>query len=260
MVLALQSPKTMRYFQQLPFSVRLEWGSAAIKQLGPEVDCIVVIDIMSFSTCVNIAVEQGAVVYPYPWGDETAQHYGNERGAAVASSKRRFAGGWSLSPQSMLNTTVGLKLVLPSPNGSACTFLARDLGKRVYCASLRNLAATAIACQSYDSILVVPCGERWADDNSLRPCLEDHLAAGGLVSALKRSSVSPEARMAALAYDALGSTRGGAFATCGSAIELTERGFAGDVALCLEENVSHIACRLEGDCFVAEPVKALFLA
>ena len=244
----------MRYFQQLPFSVRLEWGPAAIKHLGSEVDCIVVIDVMSFSTCVNIAVERGAVIYPYPWRDETTQRYADERGAAVASGKRRFADGWSLSPQSMLNTSEGLKLVLPSPNGSACTFFARGLHKAVYCASLRNLAATAAACQSYERVLVVPCGERWEDDHSLRPCFEDHLAAGGLVSALQRGDASPEARMAALTYDALGPSRNAALATCGSALELTERGFGGDVALCLEEDVSHIACRLEGDRFVAEPM------
>ncbi|MDI9334814.1 MAG: 2-phosphosulfolactate phosphatase [Cytophagales bacterium] len=244
----------MKYFQQLPFSVRLEWGSSAVRNLGSEADCIVVIDIMSFSTCVSIAVDRGAIIYPYPWRDETAKLYGDERGAAVASGKRRFADGWSLSPQSMLNTTEGLKLVLPSPNGSTCTFLARELNKVVYCASLRNLAATAAVCQRYERILVVPCGERWEDDNSLRPCFEDYLAAGGFVSALARSDVSPEARTASFAYDALGANRSKAFSACGSAVELTERGFAGDVALCLEENISHVACRLEGDRFVRELV------
>lgn len=244
----------MKYFQQLPYSVRLEWGPAAIRHLGPEVECIVVIDVMSFSTCVSIAVERGAIIYPYPWREETAERYGDELGAAVASGKRRCAEGWSLSPQSMLKATEGLKLVLPSPNGSACTFLARDFGKAVYCASLRNLAATATACRRHDRILVVPCGERWADDDSLRPSFEDYLAAGGLVSALRRDNVSPEARIAVLAYDALGPKRGETLATCGSAVELKERGFGGDVALCLAENVSPIACRLEGDRFVAEHI------
>jgi len=244
----------MNSFQQLPYSVRLEWGPAAVRCLGPEADCIIIIDIMSFSTCVSIAVERGGIIYPYPWRDETAKRYGEERGAAVASGKRRFAGGWSLSPQSMLNVTEGLKLVLPSPNGSACTFLARELGKTVYCASLRNLAATAVACRHHERILVVPCGERWADDDSLRPSFEDYLAAGGLVAALGRSDASPEARVAALAYDGLGQARSEALAACGSAIELTGRGFARDVSLCLAENVSQIACRLEGEVFVAEPI------
>lgn len=241
----------MKHFQQLCHSVRLEWGPAASRQLGPEADCIVIVDIMSFSTCVNLAVERGGIIYPYPRRDGTAQRYAKERGAEVASDKR-LAHRWSLSPQSMLHVTAGLKLVLPSPNGSRCTFLARDLGKPVYCASMRNLAATATACRQHNKVLIVPCGERWADDNSLRPSFEDHLAAGGLVSALSHAQASPEARAAALVYEGFGPNRSQALAACGSAVELTERGFAADVALCLEENASQVACRLAGDCFVAE--------
>ncbi len=105
----------MNYFQQLPYSVRLEWGPAAIRQLGSEADCIVIIDIMSFSTCVNMAVERGGIIYPYPWRDETAQRYGEERGAEVASGKQRFSEGWSLSPQSMQRVTAGLKLCCRRP-------------------------------------------------------------------------------------------------------------------------------------------------
>jgi 2-phosphosulfolactate phosphatase len=241
----------MSYFSQQAHSVRLEWGLGAIRHLAPEVDCVVVIDIMSFTTCVNIAVERGAVIYPYPWRDETAQAYGAERGAQVASSKRRFSEGWSLSPTSLQKVPSGLHLVLPSPNGSAATFNAMTLGRTVYCASFRNLRATVAACRHHRNILVVPCGERWPDD-SLRPSFEDYLAAGGVVSALGRSDSSPEARAAAMAYEQFGVRRRDALMQCGSAIELVHRGFAGDVALCLEEDVSVVACRLDGDHFVAE--------
>ena len=72
------------------------------------------------------------------------------------------------------------------------------------------------------------------------------------MSSIGRKDVSPDARVAASAYESLGSGRIEAFAACGSAVELVERGFAGDVTLCLEENVSRVACRLEGDRFVAE--------
>ncbi|MEO5687635.1 MAG: 2-phosphosulfolactate phosphatase [Burkholderiaceae bacterium] len=245
----------MSYFSQNDFSVRLEWGAAAIRHLAPDVDCVIVIDIMSFSTCVSIAVERGADVYPYPWRDETSLQYGAERGALVANSKRHFAESWSLSPQSMLQVPVGLKLVLPSPNGSACSYQAKGLSKVVYCASFRNLRATAAACRRYRRILVVPCGERWPGDDGLRPSFEDYLAAGGIASALDRRDASPEARAAALAYDGLGTQRRSALEACSSALELTERGFAVDVALCLEEDVSRVACRLDGDRFVAEQME-----
>lgn len=240
-------------FAQHGFSVRLEWGLAAIERLGPDADCIVVVDVMSFSTCVSIAVDRGAIVHPYSWKDESAQRYAEARGAEVASGRQRFARGWSLSPQSMLAAPQGLRLVLPSPNGSACAYRAKALGKAVYCAGLRNLRATAAACAPHARVLVVPCGERWPGDAGLRPSLEDHVAAGGVVSALGRADASPEARAAALAYEGLGAQRARVLAECGSAVELRERGFADDVALCLQEDASRIACRLEGDRFVAEP-------
>ncbi|MGD9945913.1 MAG: 2-phosphosulfolactate phosphatase [Burkholderiaceae bacterium] len=248
----------MSCFSQAAFAVRLEWGAAAIRHLGAEVDCIVVVDVLSFSSCVSLAVERGARVYPYPWRDESALRYGAERGAEVASGKRRFGDGWSLSPQSMLKAHDGLRLVLPSPNGSACAYQARGLGKAVYSASLRNLRATALACGRHARVLVVPCGERWPDDDSLRPSFEDWLVAGGLVALLDRpcADLSPEARAAALAWRGFGAQPDAglraALAGCGSALELVERGFEGDVGLCLEEDASDLACRLDGDCFVAE--------
>jgi 2-phosphosulfolactate phosphatase len=240
----------MSYFSQAPYAVRLEWGPVGVQQLAPEVDCIVVLDVMSFSTCVDIAVGRGAVIYPYRWRDETAQKYGAERSAEVASGKRRFGDGWSLSPSSMLKVPAGLRLVLPSPNGSASAYLAKEFGKDVFAACLRNLQATAAACRRYPRILVVPCGERWSEDDSLRPSLEDYLAGGGLVAALGRSNASPEAHAARLAYEGLGAGRADALRGCGSAVELIGRGFAEDVELCLEEDVSRTACRLVDDHFV----------
>ncbi len=231
-------------------SVRLEWGAAAIGQLAGDVDCVVVVDIMSFSTCVDVAVARGAHVYPYAWRDASALAYARERSAEVASTDRRLADGWSLSPTSLASVPACLKLVLPSPNGSSIAFAARDRGVAVFCGSLRNRTATARACAAFERILVVPCGERWPD-GSLRPALEDLVGAGGIVAALARADASPEARAAALAYEALGDDRRAALGDCASARELVERGFAADVALCLDEDASDVAARLVQDCFVA---------
>jgi 2-phosphosulfolactate phosphatase len=82
-------------------SVRLEWGVAAIEHLAGDVDCVVVVDVMSFSTCVDVAVARGANVYPYAWRDASALAYARERGAEVASTDRRLADGGSLSPTSL---------------------------------------------------------------------------------------------------------------------------------------------------------------
>jgi len=56
----------MRWFEQAQFEVRLEWGSAAINAMAGSVDCVIIIDVMSFSSCVSLAVEKGARIYPYP--------------------------------------------------------------------------------------------------------------------------------------------------------------------------------------------------
>jgi phosphosulfolactate phosphohydrolase-like enzyme len=77
-------------------------------------------------------------------------------------------------------------------------------------------------------------------------------AAGGIVSKLGRRDTSPEAHVAASAFEQLASQREAVLRSCAPAMELTERGFAGDVALCLEEDVRSVACRLVGGRFIAE--------
>ena len=51
---------------------RFDWDSAGAKGLAPAVDVLVVVDILSFSTAVDVAVARGAVVYPARWTDEHA--------------------------------------------------------------------------------------------------------------------------------------------------------------------------------------------
>lgn len=138
----------MEWFSQRKFAVRLEWGISAVEHLAKEVDCVVIVDVMSFSTCVSLAVNNGASTYPYPWKDASAVEYGMKIGAFTASPERRFGGeGYSLSPASIKNISDGEKLVLPSPNGSAVSFKARDAGITVLavvleiCLLLQMLAA-----------------------------------------------------------------------------------------------------------------------
>jgi len=240
----------MSWATQAGASVRLEWGASAVQHLAGEVDCVVVVDVMSFSTCVDVAVARGAHVYPYAWRDASAHAYAHGLGAQVASIDRRLAGGWSLSPTSLASVPPGLRLVLPSPNGSTIAFQARELGVAVMCGGLRNARATARACAPFERVLVLPCGERWPD-GTLRPALEDLVGAGAIVAALGRHAMSAEARAAQATFEALGADRRATLGECASARELVARGFAADVALCLDEDASDVAARLVQDCFIA---------
>lgn len=249
----------MSYFSQSAYEIRLEWGIKAVEHLAEDVECIVIFDIMSFSTCVSIAAESGALLFPYPWKDSTASEYALSKNAVTANYDRRFSGeGFSLSPQTLLKLKAGDRLVLPSPNGSTVTFKAKSIVKdksivkeknsqaSIFCASLRNLRATARACQAFSKILIIPCGEKWAD-GTLRPSLEDLYAAGGLASLLEDKTLSPEAQAAAAVYRGISLEQ---LRDCASAQELIERGFAQDVDLCLQTDVSELACQLIDDAFI----------
>ncbi|SQJ11481.1 Probable 2-phosphosulfolactate phosphatase [Serratia rubidaea] len=239
----------MVWYAQERFSVRLEWGIEAVEQLGQTADCIIIVDVMSFSTCISLAVDNGARVYPYPWKDESAIAYGNEKGAIVASTERRLkSNGYSLSPYSLKDIEQGARLVLPSPNGSAISFRAKDSGAAVFSGCFRNMAATARACRHFKRILVIPYGERWPN-GTLRPAVEDLAAAGGIISYLTDRTLSPEASATVSAYRHSYQKNISALNECASALELASRGFENDVALCLERNMSEIACRLHGDVF-----------
>lgn len=242
----------MQWWDQERFNVRLEWGDAAVRYAAKDVECIIVVDVMSFSTCVSLAVDNGAQVYPYPWKDASAIGFANNIGARLASYDRLSdAGGFSLSPASIRKIEQGEKLVLPSPNGSTISFLARDraAGVTVFSGCFRNLTQTAKACRNFGRILVIPCGERWPD-GTLRPAIEDYAAAGGIIAAIGHDRCSPEAAGAVAAWQQLNLL---SLRECASALELQQRGFQEDVDLCLDLDSATRACQLQGDFYAAGP-------
>jgi len=50
-------------------SVTSKWGMAGIVALRERVSVIVIVDVLSFSTAVDVAVSRGCVVYPFPYGE-----------------------------------------------------------------------------------------------------------------------------------------------------------------------------------------------
>ena len=45
-----------------------------MQRLAPSSDVVIIVDVFSFSTSVEIGVTRGAQIYPYRWHDETARH------------------------------------------------------------------------------------------------------------------------------------------------------------------------------------------
>ena len=49
--------------------VALEWGPVGARTLAERSDVVVVVDVLSFSTALTIAVERGARVWPHTGGE-----------------------------------------------------------------------------------------------------------------------------------------------------------------------------------------------
>jgi 2-phosphosulfolactate phosphatase len=235
-------------------SVALEWGPVGAKVLSETCDVLVVVDVLSFSTAVTVAVERGARVWPHT-GGESAGALAREIGAVLAGNRGSHDGP-TLSPASLLDIREDTRLVLPSPNGSAIAFAAVnggvtaiDGGVTVVAGCLRNARAVGRWLRDFARIGVVPAGERWGD-GSLRPAYEDLVGAGAVIDQIMSHDpgreLSPEAEAAALSFRSLRPLE-----QCPSGRELVERGFADDVRIASELCVSSAVPRLVEGRFVA---------
>ncbi len=227
--------------------VALEWGPVGAKVLADRCDVLVVVDVLSFSTALAIAVEQGAMVWPHT-GGESAGLLARDIGAILAGNRSSHE-GITLSPASLDDLAPDTRLVLPSPNGSSIAFAAVNSAVRVIAGCLRNAAAVAHHLRDVGRVGLVPAGERWSD-GSLRPAYEDLVGAGAIVDRLQGLDpevvLAPEAEAAALAFRALRP-----LATCASGIELIEKGYADDVRIASQVDVSQVVPTLVEGRFIA---------
>lgn len=222
------------------------WGLDGLQAILAHSDVIVVVDVLSFSTAVDVAVSRGVVPHPWRWKDESAQQHADSIGGVLAGP--RGSEGFSLSPCSFLEAEAGTRVVLPSPNGSTLSRATGDVPTLAAC--LRNASAVASAASAVGRrIGVVAAGELWPD-GTLRPALEDWLGAGAVIAALSGSR-SPEAEAAAEAWVAARSSATRRLLGCTSGRELVERGYARDVELAAEHDVSRCAPRLRGGAYLA---------
>lgn len=228
------------------YDLRCEWGLAGIRALARPGVALVIVDVLSFSTAVDIAVARGAEVLPYRWRDPSAAQFAAAHGALLAGG--RSAGGYSLSPASLRSLEPGAALVLPSPNGST---LSLSAGEGAWAACLRNCRAVAAAVRRHGApVAVIPAGEQWPD-GTLRPCLEDLLGAGAVLAELP-GRLSPEAELAVAAFERFRHRLAEALAGCVSGQELAGRGFQEDLELAAAYAVSEAVPVLQTDRYVAD--------
>ena len=247
--------------------IRFEWGPAGAGRLTGEAACLVVVDVLSFTTAVSVAVQQGIRVLPF-WlpdsfaapaeraaAEKTAAVYARQCGARLALARHAVTpdSPWSISPAHLRHAPFAARLVLPSPNAAAIAAAAPPR-VRVVAACLRNILAVGdwLTSHGYGTpgrpVAVIAAGEQWPD-GSLRPALEDLLGAGALLSDLHAQGAGPmsaEAAAAKAVYEGTADLRR-AVAGCASGRELTATGFVEDVAIATEEDVSTVVPVRDGD-------------
>jgi 2-phosphosulfolactate phosphatase len=238
--------------------IRFEWGPTGAAAVAAPVT--VVVDVLSFTTTLTVAIERGMSVFPYVWKDSRAQGYAAERDAVLAVGRLEGRGGVgavSLSPAAMAAVEGVERVVLPSPNGSSICFGLADSWCTVVGACLRNRAAVARwlapRLAAGDRVAVVAAGERWPD-GSLRPAVEDLWGAGAVLAALDllvAPAASPEARHAALAFEAVRRHLDDELPACVSGLELVGAGFRDDVRMAAELDASDAVPVLVGGAFAA---------
>jgi len=226
--------------------VDVAWGAAGARWLASTSDVLVIVDVLSFSTSLTIAVERGAQVWPYPWGTDGAEQFAREIGAVLARG-RSTRQGPTLSPASLLDIEPGSRLVLPSPNGSAIAHAAASSRVPVLAACLRNAGAAVTVLSGYRRVGIVASGERWGD-GTLRPAYEDWLGAGVIVEGLLRRGTAGSADAESAAA---GAAHPRPLAQCPSGRELVDKGFARDVELAQERDVTAVVAMMQSGRFSA---------
>ena len=228
-----------------------EWGLRGVEVLRDRVAVLVIVDVMSFSTTVDVAVARGASVIPFPLGDRAeAQGAADAAGAMLAEPRSSLGAGFTLSPVSLVEIASGARLLLPSPNGSRLSLASGPVP--VFTGCLRNAKAVAAATRVIaggGAVGIVPAGEQWPD-GSLRPAIEDLFGAGAILDALDLP-LSAEARVARDAFRAAEPDLAALLRASVSGQELIDRGFAEDVEFAAALNVSAAAPYLRDEAYQA---------
>jgi 2-phosphosulfolactate phosphatase len=207
-------------FSQSTYQVRFEWGVEGLARLNPA-DIVVVVDVLSFSTRVILALEAGQNTAM----DATA-HAVSINGAPLCDAA--------------------------APTG-ATVLLG---GLRNAAAVARAVLAVQTERGTRTSVAVIAAGERTGRDPHapVRFAVEDQLGAGAIISALTDLGIdhcSPEAAATAESFRALRRASKHLLTSSGSGRELAERDDADRVALAAAVDAASVVPVLRNGTFVA---------
>jgi 2-phosphosulfolactate phosphatase len=223
-------------YNQSEFDIRFEWGVRGVEELAPVSDVVIIVDIFSFSTSVDIATNNGAIIFPYNPENSKSSEYSKSVDGILADKIRNKTGSYSLSPSSLTGIANKTRLVLPSRNGSALSLLTGNTF--TICGCLRNAKSVAeYAMTIGNKISIIAGGEKWKD-NTLRPAFEDLLGAGAIISYLK-GELSPESKSGLNIFSASKNTLKEDLRKCISGKELIAASFENDVELASDLDYSN---------------------
>lgn len=254
-------PTDVDFLAQTPYRCRLRWGRAGLARAAADGDVAVVVDVLSFSTAAVAAIDRGGRIYPCTLADPQ-QRLAVEHGAEIAVRRSQVptGGRFSLSPVTLDALEPGGRVIVPSPNGATLCRLGSRVpfllvGGLVNATAVGRLAAALAEAQGL-AVTVVAAGERYkqpTEDGPLRVALEDQLGAGAVVVATGLEP-SPEAELAALAFEALRPRLAAVIRDCESGRELTGKGYPQDPARAAElDRSSGVPVLLDGWLVPAEP-------
>jgi 2-phosphosulfolactate phosphatase len=228
-------------------SVHVEWGPEGAALAAGRGDVVVVVDMLSLSTAMSIAVAREMTCLVYS-GAEIEEMGGPAQAAVLLGARslrrerRADPGRLSLSPASLTTAEPGQRVVFTSPDGAAAV-QAASAAPAVLIGGPRNATACSRLVAEYmgstlaGRVTLVACGERWSSaapgTTGRRPAVEDWAGAGSICARLAEFgySLSAEARLAARLWETGCVLED--LAECLSARELRARGFAADVDLAL---------------------------
>ena len=212
---------------QKGYKYRFEWWADGAEAIAEEDAAAVVIDVLSFTSAVDVAVSRGAEIIPFNSNDSGIEDLAKKLGATIAL--KRGHGPITLSPPSMENAQKGQKIILRSQNGAILTLVAKHRYKTIIAASLRNARAVAMALARLKPkvVCIIAGGEKW-DSGATRMSLEDMLGAGAVLSHFDMAEMSPEAKAAVHVFLGVKDFHK-ELSECSSGRELIAKGYADDV-------------------------------